>query len=81
MNEQRAKRLVAIAQIVGEYDVPNQTALGHLLSRRGFDVVTQASISRDVRELGLSKVRGYYRHPSRATCPNCGHAVELGARS
>ncbi|HXE57035.1 MAG TPA: arginine repressor [Gemmatimonadales bacterium] len=48
-------RHAAILEIVREHRVPSQETLRELLARRGFDV-TQATLSRDIRELRLIKV-------------------------
>jgi len=55
-------------ELVKSNRVPSQEAMGELLRERGFDV-TQATLSRDIRELRLVKVPGvqgvssYYRLP------------------
>ena len=51
----KAQRHNAILRLVREHAVPSQERLRHLLQRAGFDV-TQATLSRDIRELGLIKV-------------------------
>ena len=51
----KAQRHNAILRLVREHPVPSQERLRHLLQRAGFDV-TQATLSRDIRELGLIKV-------------------------
>ena len=43
-----------IMDIIRQYTVSNQDALQELLKKRGYPV-TQATISRDIRELGLIK--------------------------
>jgi len=53
----KAQRHNAILRLVREHAVPSQESLRHLLQRAGFDV-TQATLSRDIRELGLIKVTG-----------------------
>jgi transcriptional regulator of arginine metabolism len=50
----KARRQAAISDIVGREPVRNQEQLRQLLSRRGFDV-TQATLSRDIKDLGLVK--------------------------
>ncbi len=57
--EEKRRRQAAIEQIVREHEVANQEALVALLQESGFEV-TQASVSRDVRELGLVKADGRY---------------------
>ncbi|MBI4542354.1 MAG: arginine repressor [Gemmatimonadetes bacterium] len=51
----KAKRHAAILRLVREHRVPNQQRLRRLLARAGFEV-TQATLSRDIRELGLVKL-------------------------
>ena len=46
-----------IMDIIRQYTVSNQDALQELLKKRGYPV-TQATISRDIRELGLRKQSG-----------------------
>jgi transcriptional regulator of arginine metabolism len=50
----RVRRLSAIRQLVEQDPVHSQEALRQRLSRLGFDV-TQATLSRDIKELGLVK--------------------------
>lgn len=50
----RATRLLAIRDIVGGGSIASQHELADRLADRGF-VVTQATVSRDVAELGLAK--------------------------
>jgi transcriptional regulator of arginine metabolism len=47
----------AILELVGEHRIASQEHLRELLATRGFDV-TQATLSRDIRELRLIKVPG-----------------------
>lgn len=51
------KRQEALAEIVSAYEVDTQAELIDRLRERGFEV-TQATISRDIRELKLVKVAG-----------------------
>lgn len=51
----KAKRHAAILQLVRDHLIPNQERLRELLEEEGFDV-TQATLSRDIRDLGLLKV-------------------------
>ncbi len=53
----KAKRHNAILRLVREHPIPSQERLRELLARAGFDV-TQATLSRDIRELGLAKSPG-----------------------
>jgi transcriptional regulator of arginine metabolism len=50
----KAQRHAVILRLVREHSIPSQERLRALLVRAGFDV-TQATLSRDVRELGLVK--------------------------
>jgi transcriptional regulator of arginine metabolism len=51
----KTQRHAAILRLVGRERVGNQEQLRELLHGEGFDV-TQATLSRDIRELGLAKV-------------------------
>lgn len=51
----KTKRHGAILHIVREHTVPSQEVLRELLVKEGYDV-TQATLSRDIRDLGLVKV-------------------------
>lgn len=44
-----------IVELIGQYEIETQEELAEMLSQAGFKV-TQATISRDIRELKLSKV-------------------------
>ncbi len=60
----KTKRQDKILEIIGRYDIETQDDLIDRLQREGF-AVTQATVSRDIRELKLSKVltgRGTYRY-------------------
>jgi transcriptional regulator of arginine metabolism len=50
----KAQRHAAILRLVREHSIPSQERLRALLVRAGFDV-TQATLSRDIHELGLIK--------------------------
>ena len=52
----RAERHAAIQRLIREEPVSTQTELAEALRRQGHDVV-QTTVSRDVHELGLLKVR------------------------
>jgi len=54
MNKEKRRQL--IAQLVTEQEVKTQEELQYLLCKNGLDV-TQATISRDIRTLGLIKVQ------------------------
>ncbi|MGN0386879.1 MAG: arginine repressor [Lachnospiraceae bacterium] len=51
----KKERLGKIIEIIGSKDVETQEELAMLLKKDGYDV-TQATVSRDIRELRLSKV-------------------------
>ncbi len=51
----KIKRQSKILELIKEYDVETQEMLADLLVQQGFNV-TQATVSRDIRELKLSKV-------------------------
>ena len=48
-------RQKAIVDIINKYDVETQDELANYLKKEGY-IVTQATVSRDIRELKLSKV-------------------------
>ncbi len=51
----KEKRQSEILRLIAEYDIGTQEELALYLKEEGFDV-TQATVSRDIRELKLSKV-------------------------
>lgn len=51
----KSKRHAKILEIIRKYDVETQEELSELLEKEGFQV-TQATVSRDIRELKLTKV-------------------------
>jgi transcriptional regulator of arginine metabolism len=68
---------VALVRLIRAHAVENQEQIVALMQREGFRV-TQASVSRDVRELGLVKLAGRYVSAKRAlTAANRGAAQEL----
>ena len=63
MNDQHLQsRREAILGILGNGTVRRQSELTQLLRKRGF-AVTQSSVSRDLRELGVLKASGRYLAP------------------
>jgi transcriptional regulator of arginine metabolism len=54
---QKTERQTAILQLIAANDVASQEALRQLLEQRGVSV-TQATLSRDLRELGVVRVPG-----------------------
>ena len=63
LHSQREPRLQAIRDLVVSGAVHSQHELTEQLATRGF-VATQSSICRDLRELGVAKVRGCYALPA-----------------
>jgi transcriptional regulator of arginine metabolism len=66
----KIQRHAAILRVVRERRIESQDELREALSEEGF-VVTQATLSRDIRELGLAKLSdpqggAFYTHPHRA---------------
>ena len=51
----KLKRHTKILELIHEYDIETQEELAHRLEEAGFKV-TQATVSRDIRELCLTKV-------------------------
>ena len=51
----KAKRQSKIIELINEYDIETQDELATRLKDLGFDI-TQATVSRDIRELKLTKV-------------------------
>ena len=66
----RTERQKKILQLIEQSAISTQAALQAALTRVGFEV-NQATLSRDIRELGLVKVesQGAYRYVSRQTLP------------
>jgi len=52
---EKQKRQLAIKQIVADQTITTQEELGHALRRQGFKI-TQATLSRDMKEMGISWV-------------------------
>src|SRR5512134_1417313 len=66
----KIQRHAAILRVVRDRRIESQDELREVLSAEGF-AVTQATLSRDIRELGLAKLAdpqggAYYTHPHRA---------------
>jgi len=75
----RNQRLAAIQKIIRDQEIENQEALKRALEAAGFEV-TQSTISRDLRNLGLNRVRGesgrmVYSEPGRQ--PSEGPSLEF----
>ncbi|HIS47431.1 MAG TPA: arginine repressor [Candidatus Scybalocola faecigallinarum] len=54
----KTKRHAKIIELISQYEIETQEELAQRLIEAGFNV-TQATISRDIRELKLSKVAGH----------------------
>ena len=52
----KTERHSKIVELIGKYDIETQEDLADRLNQEGFNV-TQATVSRDIRELKLSKVQ------------------------
>jgi transcriptional regulator of arginine metabolism len=76
----KTQRHAAILRVVRERRIESQDELREALAKDGF-VVTQATLSRDIRELGLAKLAdpeggAYYTHPHRgAVRPELGQVL------
>jgi transcriptional regulator of arginine metabolism len=76
----KTQRHAAILRVVRERRIESQDELRGALAKDGF-VVTQATLSRDIRELGLAKLAdpeggAYYTHPHRgAVRPELGQVL------
>jgi transcriptional regulator of arginine metabolism len=62
LNEHHHERREAILRLLRGADVRRQSQLAQLLKKSGYDV-TQSSVSRDLRDLGVLKARGRYLPP------------------
>ena len=65
----RTARQSKILSLIATYDIDTQEDLARLLRQEGFDV-TQATVSRDIKELGLVKslgANGAYRYTTKQT--------------
>ena len=58
----RSDRKAVIRDFVRSRDIRTQAELVALLKEQGFDV-TQATVSRDMADLGLEKAKGIYKLP------------------
>jgi len=64
----RTRRHQQILDLIDEYQIPNQQQLQELLAGNGIEV-TQATLSRDLRTLGVVKGPNGYALPSPTTTP------------
>ncbi len=60
---QKSARHSKILELIGSQPISRQTTLAELLRESGFSV-TQASVSRDLDELGILKSHGVYTLPA-----------------
>ena len=60
--EQRDERRLAIARLLREHAIERQFELVELLRAAGY-VATQSSVSRDLKDMGVVKVRNRYSMP------------------
>ncbi|MEO5859471.1 MAG: arginine repressor [Pyrinomonadaceae bacterium] len=68
----KAERQDAILKLIGAMRIARQSELVQTLRDHGFEV-TQASVSRDLEELGIVKMNGAYSQPERS-----GNAFGIG---
>jgi len=61
---QKENRQAALLKLIAENRISRQDDLAARLEKEGFSV-TQSSVSRDLVELGVAKVNGYYALPER----------------
>lgn len=61
---QKEQRQTAILKLISGKSISRQEELAELLERKGF-LVTQSSVSRDLEELGIIKINGFYSLPQR----------------
>ena len=52
----KVDRHAKIVELIGKYEIETQEELAEYLTKAGYQV-TQATVSRDIRELKLSKVQ------------------------
>lgn len=62
----KADRQEAILKLIGAMRITRQSELVQVLRDHGFEV-TQASVSRDLEDLGIIKIHGAYAQPERAS--------------
>ncbi len=62
---QKEQRHTALLNLIGENRISRQDRLAELLEKKGFSV-TQSSVSRDLVELGVVKLGGYYSLPQKS---------------
>lgn len=61
---QKEQRQTAILKLITAKQIGRQEELAEILEKKGFSV-TQSSVSRDLLELGIIKVNGFYALPQK----------------
>lgn len=74
----RERRQSLIADLLGSRALHSQEQLRHVLAEHGVDV-TQATLSRDLREMGVLKGPSGYRMPGAAAEASTGAGAVVGA--
>jgi transcriptional regulator of arginine metabolism len=72
---QKEPRQTALLKLINARQIGKQEELAELLEKKGFSV-TQSSVSRDLLELGIVKVGGFYALPQKPK-----HAIVFGLLS
>ena len=72
---QKGVRQSAIIKLISAKQIGTQEELSELLEKKGYSV-TQSSVSRDLDELGIVKVNGFYALPQKPR-----NAIALGLLS
>jgi transcriptional regulator of arginine metabolism len=67
-------RQIKILELISQYEIETQEELAKQLANAGFQV-TQATVSRDIRELSLTKVAGQNGRPKYAAMDYGGNPV------
>lgn len=62
---QKAQRQSALLKLISGKSIGRQDELTELLEKKGF-LVTQSSVSRDLDELGIIKINGFYALPQKS---------------
>ncbi len=73
MNENNQNRLEILGKLIRERDLATQSELQEQLASEYGLTTTQASISRDLRKLGVLKAGGFYRLPEIRTSASGSH--------
>jgi len=74
---QKRERQAALLSLISTAHVGSQSQLASRLCEQGYEV-TQASVSRDIDELGIVKLNGYYAIPRRLDSESEFGRVSLG---